>query len=295
MNDLSYADINVYNSVRSPSTVHCQNTALVRYFSRYLFDKTLATYDLTGLPKTWYKNFVQTVLFAYGYIAVLNTDKWGVMPQNCALSGFDVQYQPKRALITNPNFKKTYDLVIGEDVEIIRLLPDYHGIMDIVALYADMMALAVETAGINLINSKFSYVFGAESDAQAQTFKKMFDKLMGGDPAVFVGKKDLYDLNGNPNWVLLTQNVGQNYITDKVLNDIINIENQFNTKMGIPNANITKRERLITDEVAANNQDTSAIPALIVENVSETMAKVNDLFGLELGINYRWSGGFGNE
>lgn len=295
MNDYSYADINVYNSLHSPSTVHCQNTGLVKYFCRYLFKKVLANYELTGLPVTWYENFVKTVLFACGFISVFNTNKWGVIPQNCSLSGFDIQYQPSRAIITNPHFKKTYDLKIGEYVEIIRLLPDYRGILDIVALYADMMALAVETAGINLVNSKFSYVFGAESDAQAQTFKKMFDKLMGGDPAVFVGKKDLYDINGNPTWTLLTQNVGQNYITDKVLNDIINIENQFNTKMGIPNANITKKERLNVPEVQANDDDTSAIPTLIIENVTESMERVNNMFGLDLGIKYRWAGGAADE
>ena len=88
--------------------------------------------------------------------------------------------------------------------------------------------------------------------------------------------------------MLFSQNVGQNYITDKVLNDLKTIEDQFNTKMGIPNANTQKRERLITDEVNANNADTSSIATLIVENVSETMAKVNDMFGLDLGIKYRW-------
>lgn len=288
MNDYSYADINVYNSLFSPSTVHCRNTELVRYFSRYLLNKVLGTYELTGLPEHWYKNYVQYVLFCMGYIAVLDTDIWGVIPQNCTLGGYDVQYQPQYAIITNPKFKQTYELFIGEDTEVIRLLPDYHGILDIVAMYADMMALALETAGVNLVNSKFSYIFGAANEAQAQTFKKMYDNIQAGDPAAFVAKKDLYDINGNPNWMLFSQNVGQNYITDKVLNDLKTIEDQFNTKMGIPNANTQKRERLITDEVNANNADTSSIATLIVENVSETMAKVNDMFGLDLGIKYRW-------
>lgn len=288
MNDFSYADINVYNSLFSPSTVHCRNTGLVQYISRYLLNKVLGTYELTGLPDHWYKNFVQYVLFCSGFFAVLNTDKWGIIPQNCTLGGFDVQYQPQYAIITNPHFRKTYELFIGEDCEVIRLLPDYKGILDIVALYADMMALALETAGVNLVNSKFSYVFGADSDTQAQTFKKMYDNIQSGDPAAFVAKKDLYDMNGNPRWMLFVQNVGQNYITDKVLNDLATIENQFNTKMGIPNANTQKRERLITDEVNANNSDTKSIPELIIENVTETMQKANDMFGLNLGIKYRW-------
>lgn len=288
MNDYSYADINVYNSLQSPSTVHCQNTGLVGYFSRYLLNKVLGTYEITGMPESWYKNYFQYVLFCMGYIAVLDTDIWGVIPQNCTLGGYDVQYQPQYAIITNPKFKQTYELFIGEDCSVIRLLPDYHGILDIVAMYADLMALAVEAAGVNLVNSKFSYVFGADSEAQAQTFKKMYDNITGGDPAVVVAKRDLYDINGNPKWLLFSQNVGQNYITDKVLNDLKSIEDQFNTKMGIPNANTQKRERLITDEVNANNADTSSIATLIIENVSETMAKANDMFGLDLGIKYRW-------
>ena len=279
----------MYNSSFSPSTVHCKNTDLVFYFKRYLLNKVIATYKINNMPSTWSKNYFQYTLFCMGFISVLNTDQWGVIPQNCTLGGFNVMYQPKWAIITNPLFKKTYQLNIGEECEIIRLLPDYIGILDVVETYADMMALALEAAGVNLLNSKFSYIFGSDSKAQAETFKKMFDNISSGEPAQFTDKYNLFDENGNPTWVLFTQNVGQNYITDKVLNDLATIENQFNTKMGIPNANTQKKERMIVDEVNANNADTQAISELILENVGETMEKVNDMFGLDLSISYRWA------
>ena len=197
-------------------------------------------------------------------------------------------YQPTNAVITNPLLKGDLRPVIGQTCEIVKLQPDYGGIMDLVYFYGDMMAICATGAAMNTENSKLAYAFAVSGKTGADSFKKMYDNIQGGNPASFVAKKDLYDMNGNPRWILFSQNVGQNYITDKVLNDLATIENQFNTRMGIPNANTQKRERLITDEVNANNSDTKSIPEMIIENVSETMAKANDMFGLNLGIKYRW-------
>ena len=87
---------------------------------------------------------------------------------------------------------------------------------------------------------------------------------------------------------MFTQNVGQNYITDKILNDLQTIEDQFNTEIGIPNANTQKKERLIVDEVNANNIDTNAKIALWLETMQRDIEKVNQMFGLDLSVSYRF-------
>lgn len=283
----TYEIINAYNGSFAPSTVHCKNTGLVRYFRRYLFNKVLSTYEITGIPEDWALNYFQTVLFAMGYVAIINTDKYGVIPQMATLGGFNVFYQPQWAIIVNPKIQGIKRPIIDEDCAIIRIFPDYNGIMDVVNTYADLMALSLEATGVNLINSKFAYVFASDTKAQAESFKKMYDNIASGEPAQFIDKK-LFDEDGKPRWMLFTQNIGQNYISDKLLADFEKIDNQFDTLIGIPNANTSKRERLITDEVNANNQDTGAIPTLIVENASLGMEKANKMFGLNLGIKYRY-------
>lgn len=66
------------------------------------------------------------------------------------------------------------------------------------------------------------------------------------------------------------------------------IENQFNTLIGIPNANTQKRERLITDEVNSNNAETSALATLWLETMQEGIDKVNQMFGTNISVKYRY-------
>lgn len=283
----NYEFENLYNSMRSPSTVHCRNTALVEYYTKYLLEKAISVFKFEGLPEKWAVNYFQYVLFGYGYIAVINTDKYGVIPQMSGLTGYNVFYQPTIATIANPLLDGLKTLEIGTQCEIIKLQPNYSGVMDIVTTYADLMALCLETAGINLLNSKMSYIFFSQNKASAETFKKMYDKVASGEPMAVIDKS-LLDDEGNPAWTMFTQNVGQNYITDKILNDLQTIENQFNTEIGIPNANTQKRERMIVDEVNANNIDTNAKISLWLETMKHDIEKVNKMFGLNISVSHRF-------
>lgn len=293
MNTFPYDFINLYNSSMSPSTVHCRNSALVNYYVRYLFQKLVSVFRFTGVPEDWALNYFEYVLIGRGYIAILDTPEYGVIPQECGLSGFNIFYQPRNAVITNPLLPGIRECVIGEDCGIIKLQPDYGSVMDLVTTYADLLALCLESAGINLLNSKLSYVFAAGNKAQAESFKKMFDKIASGDPAAFVDKS-LFNEDGSRAWDVFFQNLKQNYVASDILADMATIENQFNTAVGIPNANLTKRERLITDEVNANNIDTESKVQLWLETMRRDMAVCNALYGLNLGVEYRYEGGVKN-
>lgn len=286
----TYDQIMDYNSQLRPSTVHCQNTGLVNYFRRYFMHKVMSCFDI-NIPDTWARNYFEYALFGRGHVAVFMPDEpfkeMGVLCQAGSLSGYNVFYQPARYVFGNPVIGG-YNLTIGEDCEVVKLLPDYRGLMDHIQLYADMMGLCVEGAGVNLVNSKLAYIFAAESKASAEAFKKLYDKIASGEPAAVIDKSLFDKVDGSPNWLMFTQNVGGNYITDRILNDMQTIDNQFDTLIGIPNANTQKRERMITDEVNANNKDTAALPTVIVQFCQESMDKANAMFGLDLSIKYRW-------
>lgn len=288
MNSYSYDFINQYNSRISPSTVHCKNTGLVNYYVRYLVQKVISVFEFQNIPEAWALNYFQYVLICRGYIGILNTEEFGVIPQECGLGGFNIFYQPKFITVANPLLPTIRQPEIGTGCEVIKMQPDYGSIMDLVCTYADLMALCLESAGVNLLNSKLSYVFAAGNKTQAESFKKMFDKIASGEPAAFVDK-NLFNEDGSRNWDVFFQNLKQNYVTSDILNDMKTLEDQFNTAIGIPNANTQKRERLITDEVNANNVDTEAKIGLWLETMRRDMRRVNDMFGLELGVRYRFA------
>jgi hypothetical protein len=149
-----------------------------------------------------------------------------------------------------------------------------------------MMALCAETASVNLLNSHLSFVFPAKDRPTAETYKKLFDKVSGGEPAVVVDKQ-LFKEDGTQVWQPFQQNIGQNYIVDKVLSDMRKIEAMFDTDIGIPNANTDKRERLITDEVNANNIETITRCELWLEQLKKSAENTNAMFGTEVTVDWR--------
>ena len=283
----TYDYINMFNSSFSPSSIHVKNTALQRFFRRYLFQKAISVFKWK-LPETWNRDYFLYVLYAWGFIGVVETDKYGVICQAGAPYGYDIYYQPTNLIITNPLLRGSLEPRIGIDCTVFKLQPDWGGITDLVNYYADMMALCAETAGVNLLNSHLSFVFPAKDKAQAEAYKKLYDRVAGGEPGVVIDKH-LYLDDGTQAWEPFQQNIGQNYIVDKVLADMRKIEAMFDTDIGIPNANTDKRERLITDEVNANNAETITKCELWLEELKKSAEKTNSMFGTTISVDYRYS------
>lgn len=282
---VNYVSKNVYNAIQSPSTVHCRNTRLQRFYQRYLLQKAISVFKWQ-LPETWDRDYFLYTLYAYGYCAVINTDKFGVIPQWGALGGYNVFYRPTYIIITNPLIPELVKPTIGIDCTIIKLQPDYGGIMDLVNYYADMMAMCAESVGINLINSHVATVFPAANKSMAESYKKAFDKIASGEPAV-VMDKSLFDDAGRPVWTPFQQNIRNEYIATDILLDMKKIEAQFDTDIGIPTANTEKRERLIVDEVNSNNVETALRPSLWLEELKQAVQETKDMFGIELSVDWR--------
>lgn len=281
-----YERENAIVSSGNPNTVHIKNVALTRFFERYLTEELISVYKW-NLPDTWDKSYFSYVLYLNGFIGILETDKYGVICQHCAPYGRGIFYQPTNIIVSNPLLRGIQRPRIGEECEVIKLMPDWGGAYDLIAFYAGNMALAAESAGINMFNSQLAYVMAATNTAQAESFKKMYDQIHSGNPAVAVDK-NLFDEEGNPNWFTFTQNLMQNYISDKIIADLHRWKNLFLTEIGIPNSNFQKTERMITNEVNANNTETKSKATLWLETMQEGAEKANKMFNLNLSVKFRF-------
>lgn len=276
---MSYEEFFPNNYVMTdPVRTAVASSTLTMYFKRYLIQKAMAVFKWT-FPKTWNDAYTLYNLYVMGRCAVIDAGaKYGIIPQYCTLSGIGVYMQPTRVLISNPvleNIPQEYK--IGVDCGLLKLAPDYGGIYDMASYYANIMAVIAETAGVNLINSKLSYVFPVENEAAANSFKKLYDQVASGKPAAWYDK-NLTREDGQPAWETFTQNLKQNYITSDLLNDLRAVENDFCTHVGIPNANITKRERLVTDEVNANNIETATLAEGWLDTIRESIDEAVGVF-----------------
>lgn len=287
MNTYSYDFINKYNAHIKPSTVHSQDNATTWYFRRYLIQKVLSVYEFKGIPTTWSVDYFLYTLFICGYVAIINTDIFGVIPQHCSLFGYDVFYRPTNVNIANPLLRGNLTPRIDVDCALIRLMPDYGSCWDIVAYYADLLALCTESIGANLVNSKLAYVFACDDKTIAESFKKMYDKINEGNPAVFADKK-LFSEDGQPLWDTFQNNLKQNYIAKDILEDMTKIDARFCTEIGIPNVNVAKESGVTDNEVEANNIDTKSKAALWLETIREGLKTANDMFGLNITVDFRY-------
>lgn len=280
-----YDYVNAQNAVVSPSTVHISNTRLAAFFRRYLMQLAMSVYKWSA-PESWDMDYFRAVLYSYGYIAIIDTDKFGVIPQQGGLSGYNVFYRPSHIIISNPLIKSE-TLQIDRDCTVIRFQSDFCGVLDLVNYYANMMALTADTAATNIINSKLSYLFIAENKTAAETLKKLYDRIASGEPAAFVDKK-LFSADGSPLFQFIAQNVKQNYIASDLFTDLIKLENQFKTIIGLPNANTEKREREIVAEVTSNDIATASRASEWLQRLKDGCRRAREMYGIQLDVDFRF-------
>ena len=283
-----YDYVNTYNSSFQPSTTHATESGLSRFFQRYLLQEAISVFKW-DMPETWSKDYFLYTLYTYGFVAIINTNKYGVIPQMCGLRGYDVFYRPTNAIISNPLLTGILEPRIGTQCTLIKLQPDYGGIMDLVTKYADIMAMTMQTAGCNIQASKLAYVFTAENKAGAESFKKMYDSIASGN-AMVVQDAKLKRADGTNAWEMFTNNLRNNYVAGDMLVDLQKWRNMFCTEIGIPNANTEKKERMLSDEVNANNQETYTKADMWLEELKEGCKQAVNMFpGIELSVDWRFN------
>lgn len=299
MNDIPfyYESINLSNSMVDPSNIHANDNATSYFYKKYLFQKAMSVFKF-DLPEGWDEDYFKYVLFGKGYISVLYTEEYGVIPQVASFSeGLNIFLKPAKALCGNTSIDsgKLLERSIyygnpkinrNKQCVIIYVQPCYTSIIDLVNDYGEKLTLMSEALGMNIINSKLAYVFACENGTVSESFKKLFDNIQSGQPAAFADK-NLFNEDGTPKWIKFDNNVGGNYISDRILADMRTLENEFDTKVGIPSNKNDKKERMLTDEINANNAETCTLAEMWLDNMKKGCAQVKKVFDVDINIDWR--------
>lgn len=279
---LNYEKLNLHTATYQPNTIKPYNNQAFNFWEKQLFHRWSSVIDLT-LPKEWQGNrrdFLFYCLARYGYVAVSENATYGYFFQPANLKGYDLYYQPTNALITNPVFNESKDLVIGEQCELLRLTPDYQGVFDIITYYAEKLAILDNAINISLINNKFAFVLGAKNKQSSMAIKKMLDKINQGEPAVIYDMKITNDPTDKdtPFQFLERSNLKQSYLTTDQLTDFQTILNSFDTEVGIPTVPYQKKERMVTSEADSKVIESSAKAQVWIECLNSSIDKIHELY-----------------
>lgn len=274
---------------RKPTDVSGIENIASAYYFNYLLRLTKGIFDIS-VPDYWDSDFILNTLLLNGVFGIFeyNSDP---IAMNCQPYGVNMYYKPTSFNIANPVLG-TFNKTIGVDGALIYLEEEesinasFKTIRPLLTKYAYQLAACDKCIDQSLMNSGVAAIFSASSKKAAESYRKMYDEISEGRPAVFVDEE--LGLSSATARNLQYTPAKDNYVCDKVQIEKRCIIEEFLTAIGVNNANTDKRERLNSDEVNSNNDECYVATAVWRRNLKETTAAAKKLFpNLEFSITLK--------
>lgn len=278
---IGYGYSPIYTQLPCTPVISNNRQILIEYWKKYLTERAISVYKW-DMPALWSENYFKYILYGIGFISVVYTGAYGWVPQRCAIGGLNLFEEPDTIIVNNPVINGI-ERRIGDGCVLFRFNPDFSGVADIIDYYAMQLAELSLTGYANMITTKVGYIMAVPDKKTGDSAKKIIDQILNGEPAV-VSKETKTPQNID----YFSQNVKQNYIVSDVIIDMRKLLNAFNTEFGIPNANTEKKERMIIDEVNANNAETKTRAQMWLDSFKATCDELNTLAGMKL-MGVDWS------
>jgi len=226
-----------------------------------------------GLPDSVDEEYLEKVLYEDGKIIFLNDPTYGYMVARGNMSHNINIYEKPTHVRTNvhSNLFKNRDISTEECV-IIRNNANETPTKKAVLLYSIRISDAQRTADVNIKQQKTPLIMLCD-DKQKLTLENIYAKTDGNEPVIFGNKSMREVLNGIK--VIETK---APFIADKLLKYKHDMTNEFFTFIGVNNVNTDKRERLVTDEVNANNEQIEFSAEIMLESRKRACKLINDMF-----------------
>lgn len=288
--------LDLMNNMKVPSTYYYNTSIVYRYWFRSLLHKIDSSIIFKNLPEGFSNDFFMFCLWVRGYVLFFKTDrkdlqkfgKNGIVFQPCYVSGYDFYYQPTKATVSNKYLSFKYEYELGTNAALLKLTPDFMGVLDIIDYYASKLASISEAIDMSIVNSKMGLIATAENEAQAATLKAVYDKLQRGETLIVyddltkdndevIPKKEPFQM-----WI---QELKKNYILTEQLQDMQTILDSFYTEIGLPVA-VEKKERLVTTEADFAVAQSQARISCWIETIKESLEVINKMFNTNIEVDY---------
>ena len=252
------------------------NAAYIQYYNR-LTELSISMFEWRNLPSTVDPRFLELTLFANG-MAVFFRDEDNYLALQCAISGpLDVYRIPvkRRAYAVN-GFNRELDN--KNSVIIYNNMLHKNSMLD-VRMFARELYNLDRAISVNA-NAQKTPILIRCTENERLSLENLYMQFDGNKPIIYGDKQ----LNPNSLTVLKTD---APYVADKLYTLKTQKWNEALTYLGISNVNITKRERLITDEVTRNQGGTIASRYSRLESRRQACRQINEMFGLDIQCDYR--------
>lgn len=286
---MSRKKLKSYQYGESYTYINDANVRQIRTFQEYMSEwreLSISMFDWKNLPvnpdgqKQLDPWFIEKMLFDRGMIVFFKDPILGYMVTRVSTnSDLDIYDEPVRFTAeTNTGYYKMLDQTNGV---IIYANPNRISKIGRLELYASRLAQIQTVIDANINVQRFPPLVFTQSERQL-TAKNIMQQYYGNEPAIFA------DIDFDPKQIT-SVNIGAPLVADKLINVKHEILNEVYTLLGVDNANVDKKERLITDEVKSNNGQIQAQRERMLYMRRRACEKINKMFDLNIWVDLRQS------
>lgn len=256
------------------------NATFTEYYKKL---KLLAksVFKWNNLPNGINEKWIEDFLFSDGKCMFFKHKTLGLMVAKCSEGGTLNEYDEPTLLrpIINSYIGDCGKYENGSECVLIRNNDDSIPTARSIKLYAYRLTDITRTIDINISAQKTPILILC-TDKQKATLKNVYNQYDGYERVIY-GDKDI-ELNGVK--VLKTD---APIVFDKLQIEKNHIWNECMTFLGINNANMDKRERLVDDEVQANNEQIEMFAQLMLKAREQACVEINKIFNTNISVEFR--------
>lgn len=272
-----------YGEIKIPRQKGRKERAFRSWFD-YLLTVAVRRFDYENLPSSLPQWEIEKRLILNGYCCIFKTAEYGVVTADGGLSGISIYNTPNNfnfaqaVLGSRSNMQDLIDGVIVYGCSIDKVSNGTIGRRLI--YYADILSDIDVSKQIALITARSSRGVAAKNDNALRELKDYYDKLYQGEviiPKIISGALDSTEdiFKGSGRELVLT--IGDYDVA------IQNTLQRFLTEFGITSST-EKRERLLTDEIAAAETGLQYNIKDWLKCRQDGFAQVNFLFGTDIKV-----------
>ena len=249
----------------------------IDYLNR-LKEYALNMFEWINLPKTVDARFIELVLFEEGKINFFEDRLIGFLALRVNESGKQNVYNEfdKKHIYANNGFSRVRNLRNSVTIYNNYLhTPTY----TTVNLYAIRLARVTRAIDLNIEAQKTPILITCPEN-QKLSLKNVYEQYKGNAPVIYTDS----EFNLDSIKVLKTD---APFVVDKLTLYKHDIWNEVMTFLGVNNSNQDKKERLVANEVDANDEQIEQARFNMLDARKDACKKINDMFGLNIDVKFR--------